>query len=88
MPLVTFYMWYTALAQHFGFDLDDYFADIHESNMSKFDTSYDDVMETISKYQAGTHPDKLGVTINDLFYIEIHCNGRLYPTVMEKAGRF
>ena len=72
----------------FGFDLDDYFADIHESNMSKFDTSYDDVIETISKYQAGTHPDKLGVTINDLFYREIQCNGRLlYPTVMEKSGK-
>ena len=70
----------------FGYDLDDYFADIHESNMSKFAPSMEEANETIRLYSSGQHPDKIGHIITGLHVREVK-PGSVYAIMNTSTGK-
>ncbi len=70
----------------FGYDLDDYFADIHESNMSKFAPSRAEADETIRLYEEGKHPDKPGSIIAGLHVREVK-PGSVYAIMNTSTGK-
>lgn len=70
----------------FGYDLQDYFDDIHESNMSKFPPSAEEANETIRLYAAGEHPDKPGHVITGLHVREVK-PGSVYAIMNTATGK-
>ena len=70
----------------FGYDLQDYFDDIHESNMSKFAPTLEEANETVRLYANGSHPDKPGNVMSGLHVREVK-PGAVYAIMNTATGK-